>query len=181
MLTTSFQHRLVTITLMSILVATFFPTIIRSQARTFKNKSVDYVIEFPSTAWRALPSSGIVSPRTRMEFKYTGGNVRLIVRRKLVAADVTPSEMVSRRQQWAQHLAGYISGTEETFSGKLNGAKFSYEYVQGGKTVSALVYYLESDNRTMYSLLFRGPSDELRSIGSQTNSIARSFRLKRHS
>ncbi|HEY6121169.1 MAG TPA: hypothetical protein VIV66_14520 [Pyrinomonadaceae bacterium] len=174
MLTTSFHNQLFT----SILIATFSPTITSGQARTFTNKSVDYVIEFPSTRWRALPSSGIVPPRTRKAFMYADGNVRLLVRRKFVDADVTPSEMVHRRQRWAQQLAGYVSGKEEPFSGRLDGAKFSYEYVRGGKTISAVIYYLETDNRTIYSLLFRGPRDELRSIGNQTDSMARSFRLK---
>ena len=110
---------------------------------------------------------------------YADGNVRLLVRRKFVDADVTPSDMVRRRQRWAQQqLAGYVSGKEESFSGRLNGARFSYEYVRGGKIISALIYYLEADNRTIYSLLFTGPTDELLSIGNQTDSIARSFRLK---
>jgi hypothetical protein len=179
MRTTSFHNRLFAIAFTSILIATFSLSTANGQARTFKNKSVDYVIEFPSARWRALPPSGIVPPRTRKTFRYAEGNVWLILRRKFVHADISPSDMVRRRQGWAQHqLAGYVSGKEESFSGKLNGAKFSYEYVRGGKTISALIYYLETDNRTIYSLLFSGPTDELRSIGNQTDSIARSFRLK---
>ena len=179
MRTTSFHNRLFAIALTSILIATFSLSTANGQASTFKNKSVDYVVEFPSAGWRGLPSSGIVPPRTRKAFRYADGNVRLIVRRKLVHADITPSDMVRRRQRWAQHqLAGYVSGKEESFPGKLNGAKFSYEYVRGGKTIGALIYYLETDNRTIYSLLFSGLTDEIRSIGNQTDSIARSFRLK---
>lgn len=179
MRTTSFHNRIFAIAFTSILIATFSLSTANGQARTFKDNSVDYVIEFPSTRWRALPSSGIVPPRTRKTFRYADGSVRLIVRRKLVHPDITASDMVRRRQRWAQHqLAGYVSGKEESFSGKLNGAQFSYEYVRGGKTISAVIYYLETDNRTIYSLLFRGPTEELRSIGNQTDSIARSFRLK---
>ena len=179
--------RILMIILAPILMAALSPTATSGQASTFTNKSVDYIIEFPSTKWRALPSSGIVSTRTRKEFIYAdrkefiyadGDNVRLLVRRKLVDVDVTPSDMVRRRQRWARHLSGYVLVKEESFAGQLSGAKFSYEYVQGGKIMFALIYYLEADKRTIYSLLFRGPRDELQSLGNQTDSIARSFRLK---
>ena len=163
-----------------ILIATFSPSITNGQGRSFTSKSVDYVIEFPSPRWRALASSGVVSERTRKEFSYADGhNVRLLVRRKLVDADRTPSDMVRTRQRWDRHLSGYILVNEETFAGQLSGARFSYEYVRGGKIMSARIYYLEADKRTIYSLLFTGPRDELESLGNQTDSIARSFRLKK--
>jgi hypothetical protein len=86
--------------------------------------------------------------------------------------------MVRRRQNWDRHLSGYMLVKEESFAGQLSGSKFSYEYVKGGKIMVAVIYYLEADNRTIYSLLFTGPTDELKSLGNQTDSIARSFRLK---
>lgn len=160
-------------------MSAFSTTATSGQARTFTYKSVDYVIEFPSTRWRPLASSGIVSTRTRKEFIYADGdNVRLLIRRKLVDVDVTPSDMVRRRQRWDKQLSGYMLMNEESFAGQLSGAKFSYEYVQGGKIMFALVYYLEADNRTIYSLLFRGSRDALQSLGNQPDSIARTFRLK---
>lgn len=171
--------RILIVIFASILMTALSSTATSGQRRTFTNKSVDYVIEFPSNRWRALPSSGIVSQRTRQEFLYAdGSNVRLLVRRKLVDADVTPSDMVRRRQFWDKHLSGYVLLKEESFVGQLSGSRFSYEYVRGGKIMSARIYYLEADNRTIYSLLFTGPRDELQRLGSQTESIARSFRLK---
>jgi hypothetical protein len=68
---------------------------------------------------------------------------------------------------------------EESFTGRLSCAKFSYEYTQGGQPMAALAYYLEADNRTIYSLLFTGTRDELQSLHNQADSIARSFRLKK--
>lgn len=177
---TSFSHlRIFTILFTSILVAALFSTPASGQTRTFTNQGVDYVIEFPSDRWRALNSSGIVPARTRKEFTYAGGSsVRLLVRKKLVDADVTPTDMVRRRQTWDRHLAGYVLVKEEDFTGRLSGAKFFYEYTQGGKPMIALVYYLEADNRTIYSLLFTGTRDELQGHMGQADSIARSFRLK---
>ena len=178
---TSFSNfRIFAILVTSILIAALFPAAANGRSRTFTNESVDYVIDFPSAEWRALRSSEIVPARTRKEFLYADGSgVRLLVRRKMVDADVTPADMVRRRQTWDQHLAGYVLVEEESFTGRLSGAKFSYEYTRGGKPMVALVYYLEADNRTIYSLLFTGPRDELQSHLDQTDSIARSFRLKK--
>jgi hypothetical protein len=178
---TSFSHvRIFTILFTSILIAALFPAATSGQTRTFTNESVDYVVEFPSAKWRALRSSGLVLARTRKEFIYAdGSNVRLLVRRKFVDADVTPADMVRRRQTWDRHLAGYVLVSEESFTGRLSGAKFSYEYTRGGKQMGALIYYLEADNRTIYSLLFTGPPDALQSHLDQIDSIARSFRLKK--
>ena len=171
-----------TILLTSVLVAALFPSTTRSQTRTFTNRSVDYVIEFPSSKWRILPSSGIVSARTRKEFIHADGDrVRLLIRRKLVDVDVTPSDMVRRRQLWDRHLAGYVLIKEESFNGQMSGVKFAYEYTRGGKPMTALIYYLEADNRTIYSLLFRGTRDEMQRLHDQSDSIARSFRLKKSS
>ena len=107
-----------------------------------------------------------------------GESLRLLVRKKMVDASVTTSDMVRRRQTWDQHLAGYVLVKEEDFNGRLSGSKFSYEYTQGGKPMTALVYYLEADNRTIYSLLFSGTRDEILRLLTQADSIARSFRLK---
>jgi hypothetical protein len=40
------------------------------------------------------------------------------------------------------------------------------------------VYYLQADGRTVYVLHFTGLRDRLQRIQNQTDSIARSFRLK---
>jgi hypothetical protein len=40
------------------------------------------------------------------------------------------------------------------------------------------LYYLQADNRTVYALRFTGLRDRLLQIRNQTDSIARSFRLK---
>lgn len=173
------NKRILMLIFASITIATFSPLTANAQVHTFTNKNVNYVIEFPSPKWRALTSTGIVPARTRKEFIYADGdNVRLLVRRKLVDAAVTPSDMIRRRQYWDKRLSGYILLKEESFTGQLSGARFSYEYVQSGKIMNARIYYLEADNRTIYSLLFTGPRDELERLGDQTESIARSFRLK---
>ena len=97
----------------------------------------------------------------------------------VVDASTTPSDVVRRRQTWDRHLAGYVLTKEESFTGRLSGSKFAYEYTRGGKPMIALIYYLEADNRTIFSLLFRGPRAGMENLRNQADSIARSFRLKR--
>ena len=165
--------------LLTLVLAASLPSAIIGQAYTFTNKSVEYVIEFPSSKWRALPS-GIVPARTRKEFIYSNRkSVRLLVRRKLVDPSVTPSDMVRRRQRQDQNLAGYVLLKEENFTGRLTGVKFSYEYTRGGKPMTAVIYYLEADNRIIYSLRFTGTRDDMQRLNDQAESIARSFGLKK--
>lgn len=171
--------RILAILFTYVLIASLFPKVASGQGYTFTSKNVDYAIDFPSAKWRALRSSSIIPARTRKEFIYADGeSLRLLVRKKMVDASVTTSDMVRRRQTWDQHLAGYVLVKEEDFNGRLSGSKFSYEYTQGGKPMTALVYYLEADNRTIYSLLFSGTRDEILRLLTQADSIARSFRLK---
>jgi hypothetical protein len=54
----------------------------------------------------------------------------------------------------------------------------SYEYTSGGKAMAGLTYYLQADNRTIYTLRFTGLRNKLGVIRNQTDMIARSFRLK---
>jgi len=173
--------RTFTIIIASIVVVAVFSSGTRGQGYTFANKNNDYVIEFPSSKWQAVPSSSLVSSRTRTEFIYGDNDVTLLVRRKLVDAKATPKDMIRRRQLWDRNLAGYVLLKEESFAGRLSGAKFAYEYTRGGKPMIALTYYLEANNRIIYGLLFRGPRDEMENLRTQADSIANSFRLKKHS
>ena len=155
----------------SSLVAPILPSATRDQAYTFTNKSVDYVIEFPSSKWRVLPSSGIVSARTRTVVHVRGWRQGKVTRSQKVREpySTTPSDMVRRRQTWDRHLAGYVLTKEESFTGKLSGSKFAYEYTRGGKPMTALIYYLEADNRTIFSLLFREPRDGMENLRNQAD------------
>ena len=65
-----------------------------------------------------------------------------------------------------------------TIAGKLNGVTFGYEYTSGGKAMAGRIYYLQPDNRTVYTLRFTGLRDRLQLIRNQTDAIARSFHLK---
>jgi len=68
--------------------------------------------------------------------------------------------------------------TVESFKGALSGTKYSYEYVSAGKPMAAVIYYLQVAKRAIYRIEFSGPRKMLSDLANQTESIARSFRLK---
>ena len=97
----------------------------------------------------------------------------------MVEAGTTASDIARRDQeQKLRFQIGYVEGKEDKFVGRLNGVTFSYEYTTGGKAMAGRIYYLQADNRTVYTLRFTGLRDKLQLIRNQTDLIARSFRLK---
>jgi hypothetical protein len=161
-----------------VLVVLLFPSTVRNQTRTFTHKDGGYALELPSANWRAITVSGVAHDST--EFRYGDqGSVRMRIRRDLVETGVVPSDLVLRQQRSDRvALLGYMKGSNETFEGGLNGAKYPYEYVSAGKVKAGLIYYLQADSRIIYRLEFVGPPKELWDLRDQTDFIARSFRVK---
>jgi hypothetical protein len=77
-----------------------------------------------------------------------------------------------------QFKPGFVAGKEENFSGALKGKVSNYEFTQSGKNMSGRFYYLKADDTTVYVLRFTGLRDQLRTIRNQTDSIARTFKVK---
>jgi hypothetical protein len=103
----------------------------------------------------------------------------LQVRKEIVDAGTTPADLARRDQdQKFRFIPGFVEGKQEPFSGRLNGVTISYEFVKTGKPMLGRIYYLQGDNRTIYALRFTGLRDKLARIRNQTDSIARTFRLK---
>ncbi len=118
--------------------------------------------------------------RERAEFVY-GDRMDgfLQVRKETVDAGTTPSDVAQRDQdQKLRYIPGFVQGKQEPFSGRLNGVTASYEFTRAGKPMIGRIYYLQADNRTIYTLRFTGLRDKLTRIRNQTDSIARSFKLK---
>jgi hypothetical protein len=103
----------------------------------------------------------------------------LQIRKEVVDAGTTPADLARRDQdQKLRYIPGFVEGKQENFVGRLNGVTISYEFVKTGKPMMGRIYYLQADNRTIYTLRFSGLRDKLTRIRNQTDSIARSFRLK---
>jgi hypothetical protein len=146
--------------------------------QTYTSGNTDYTLELPSERWRVIQEPD--SLHEHAEFIYGDRNDGFLrIRREVVEAGTTAPDIARRDQdQKLRFQTGYIEGKEEKFAGRLNGVTFGYEYTSGGKAMAGRIYYLQADNRTIYALRFTGLRDKLLLIRNQTDSIARSFRLK---
>lgn len=144
----------------------------------FQSDGVDYTLELPTPTWKvAARPDGM---HHHVEFVYGDRMDGLLrVRKELAEAGQTASDLAKRDQDVKlRYQPGFVEGKEERFAGQLNGLTLSYEFTKGGKPMAGRVYYLQADNRTVYTLHFTGLRDKLLVIRNQTDAIARSFRLK---
>ena len=166
------------LTIICVLLA--LPQTAGAQATTFERESVEYRLELPSPAWRAVRRVDVHD-----HYDFVNGDDRgdgyLRIRRSLVEAGVTPKELHLADEANLKLLPGYVACSTcegETFSGALSGAVFSYEYTSGGRPVAGRIYYLQVDARTYYVLHFTCDRKRLAGAFAEADSIARSFRLR---
>lgn len=143
----------------------------------YTHEKVNYSFELPSATWKAIlePDSAHEHP----EFVY-GDRLDgfLTIRKEIVEAGTTPSQVAQRDQVNLRFLPGFVEGKEEPFNGRLDGVTASYEFVRTGKPMLGRTYYLQADPRTVYALRFTGLRDKLSRIRNQTDLIARTFKTK---
>ena len=146
--------------------------------QVYTSDNVDYVIELPSTDWRVISEPDAAHERVEFVFgDRLDGHLK--IRKEVVAAGTTASDIARRDQdQRLRFLPGFVAGKEEKFAGRTNGVTASFEFIKTGKPMLGRVYYLEADNRTIFALRFTGLRDKLARIRNQTDSIARSFKVK---
>jgi hypothetical protein len=146
--------------------------------QTYTNDNVEYALELPSATWRVTSEPD--SLHQHAEFVNGDRNDgHLRIRKEVVDAGTTAAELAHRDQdQKLRFQPGYVEGKEEKFSGRLSGVTISFEYTSGGKPMAGRIYYLQADNRTVYTLRFTGFRDKLSRIRNQTDSMARSFHIK---
>ena len=159
-----------------ILIGLMAPVALAQQLYT--HDKVEYSFELPSPTWKTIldPDAAHEHP----EFVY-GDRLDgyLTIRKEIVEAGVTPSELASRDQDLKlRYLPGFVEGKQEPFNGRLDGVTMSYEFVRTGKPMLGRTYYLQVDNRTIYALRFTGLRDKLSRIRNQTDLIARTFKIK---
>jgi len=160
-----------------IISAVSAPNIFAQQ--TYTNPKIDYSVEFPSGTWRlvAEPDETHQHPEWVYGDRLDG---YLRIKKDTLEPGLSISEFAHRDQDTRiRFLPGYVDvGKEERFVGRLTGVVLSYEYTQTGKTMTGRTYYLQADSRTIYALQFTGMRNKLGVIRNQTDSIARSFKLK---
>jgi hypothetical protein len=154
-----------------------FPTFAQ-QNLTFSDLNTAYTFDLPEAAWKQTvkPTAG----NGNVEYVY--GDRRdghLEIRKITIASGELLSDVIRREQeQKLQFLPGYVPGKEENFAGALKGRVFNFEYVRAGRNISGRFYFLKSDDTTVYVVRFTGEREKLKTLRNQTDSIARTFKLK---
>lgn len=144
---------------------------------SFSNPEVEYGFELPDERWKMTVKPSATTPNVEYVFTdRTDGHLE--VRRLALPARGVLSDVIREEEQKLQFLPGYVAGKEEQFGGFLNGAVFNFEFVRAGRPMSGRFYFLRSGD-SVYVLRFTGFRDKLRSIRNQTDSIARTFSVKK--
>jgi len=163
--------------LFSVCLALLF-TLSSFAQESFSDVNVDYTFDLPEAKWKQIVKPSTTSPN--VEYVYGDrADGRLEVRRLDLKAGDMLSDLVASEEQRLQFLPGYVAGKEEDFKGSLNGKIFNYEFIRSGRNMSGRFYFLKADDKTVYVLRFTGQRDKLRSVRNQTDSIARTFSLKK--
>ena len=143
----------------------------------FSNPNVEYTFTLPNDMWKMTvkPSEYRRNVEYVYEFKRNG---HLEIRKLKVEKNTLYGEMIREEETSLQFLPGYVAGREANFRGALPGRVFNYEFVRSGRPMSGRYYFLKADDTTVYVLRFTGDKNNLRSIRNQTDSIARTFKIK---
>lgn len=150
-----------------------------AQSTTFSDQSVEYTFDIPEAAWKQTVKPSTTSPN--VEYIYNDRlDGHLEVRRLAMKADDTLADLIDTEEQRLQFLPGYVAGKQETFDGALDGKIFNYEFIRSGRNMSGRFYFLKADDKTVYVLRFTGQREKLKSIRNQTDSIARTFAIKKN-
>ena len=148
-----------------------------AQGGSFSDPNVEYTFDLPDVKWKITAKPSATSPN--VEYVYGDRSDGYLGIRKLtVGKNDVMSDIIQDEEQKLQFLGGFVAGKQETFSGRLKGAIFNYEYVSSGRNMSGRFYFLRLNDTTVYLLRFTGQKDSLRSLRNQTDSIARSFAVK---
>lgn len=149
-----------------------------AQSQTFSDADVEYTFEVPEAAWKMTVTPSKTSPNV----EYVYGDRRdghLEIRKLTLNPNQTLSELMRDEETKLQFNLGFVAGKEENFKGALGGKVYNYEFVRSGRNMSGRFYFLQAENGDIYVLRFDGLRDKLRSIRNQTDSIARTFNLKK--
>ena len=149
-----------------------------AQTDTFSDPNAEYVFVVPDADWKMTVKPSALSPNVEYVFKDRQDG-HLEVRKLTVKSGDLLSDVIRGEEDKLQFLPGYVAGKEEQFAGNLKGTVFNYEFVRAGRNMSGRFYFLKSGANDVYVLRFTGERDKLRAIRNYTDSIARTFDLKK--
>lgn len=162
----------------ALLAALVFAVPAAAQGSSFASSDVEYGFELPDERWKMTVKPSATTPNVEYVFgDRTDGHLE--VRRLALPPRGIVSDLIREEEQKLQFQPGYVAGKEEQFGGFLKGAVFNFEFVRAGRPMGGRYYFLRSNDSTVYVLRFTGFRDRLKSIRNQTDSIARTFNVKK--
>jgi hypothetical protein len=148
-----------------------------AQNDMFSDPNVEYSFALPDAKWKMTAKPSQTSPN--VEYVYVDRfDGHLEVRKVNVAGNAAMTDIIQTEDQKLRFRPGFIAGRQESFTGKLRGAIFNFEYVAAGRNMSGRFYFLRANPTTVYVLRFSGEKSSLRSIQHHTDQIARTFTVK---
>ena len=149
-----------------------------AQSGSFSDPNVDYSFDIPDERWKLTVKPSATSPNVEYVFiDRTDGHLE--VRKLAVQKDALMSDIIRTEELRLQFQPGYVAGKEENFRGKLTGTVFNYEFIRSGRPMAGRLYFLRVNDTTIYVLRFTAFRDKLRAIRNQTDSIGRTFGVKK--
>jgi hypothetical protein len=149
-----------------------------AQTETFSDANVDYSFDLPNATWKMTAKPSTTSPNVEYVYGDRSGGY-LEVRKLTVKADDLMSDVIGGEEEKLKFLQGYVAGKEESFAGNLKGTVFNFEFVRSGRNMTGRFYFLKANPTTVYVLRFTGLKEKLIVIRNQTDSIARTFEVKK--
>ena len=145
--------------------------------KQFSDPNVAYTFMVPEENWKMSVKPSAVSPNPEFVYNYKNQG-HFDVRKIKVAKDALFGEIIKQEETSLQFLPGYVAGRERNFRGALNGRVFNFEFIRSGRNMSGRYYFLKSDPTTVWVLRFTGQKSIMRGLRPDTDSIARTFKLK---
>jgi hypothetical protein len=163
--------------LFSICLVLIFAATAFAQTEIFSDENVDYTFEIPEKEWKMTSKPSNLSPNV----EYVYGNTtsgHLEIRKLSMKSGEDLDDVIQSEEDKLQFKPGYVTGKEEVFRGSLIGKVFNFEFIRSGRNMSGRYYFLKADETTVYVLRFEAFRDKLLTIRNQTDSMARTFKIK---
>jgi hypothetical protein len=166
--------------LFSAVLGLFLAVSALAQTDKFSDANVEYGFDLPNATWKMTAKPSTTSPNVEYVFGDRSAGY-LEVRKLSVKADDLMSEIIAGEEEKLKFLQGYVAGKEENFAGSLKGTAFNFEFIRSGRNMSGRFYFLKAGPTTVYVLRFTALKEKLITIRNQTDSIARTFEVKKGS
>ena len=144
----------------------------------YSDPNADYTFAIPDDKWKVTGKPTAALPNMDMVWGDRADGAMEVRKLTVPKGQSLVELMHGSEENKYSFLRGYVSGKDETFSGKLRGSVMNFEYVAAGKAMAGRNYYLRADDTTVYLLKFSGPKDNIRSLRNQADTIARTFGIK---